>query len=129
MTIKDPTERKKLFKLNASLLLIFVVLIGGGYLAQGLDFAKATLVGCIVVAINFFLSQRLLGRLLFEKKLRVVLVLSYLFKFALSMAILFFAVTRWNMDLIGLMLGLSSIFLSVVFTTFLKVEQTEETDG
>jgi len=129
MAIKDPIEQRRLFKLNVSLLLVFAVLVGGGYAVEGLDFAKATLLGCIVVAINFFLSQRLLDRLFFEKKLRVSLVLSYLFKFALSVAVLFFAVTRWNMNVIGLMLGLSSIFLSVVLTTFFKVEHHEEKDG
>ncbi len=128
MTIKNPIERKRLFRLNLSLLLIFAVLVGGGYLAQGLDFAKAILVGCIVVAINFFLSQRLIGQLMVEKKMRAALLLSYLFKFALSVTILFFAVTRWNMDLIGLMLGLSSIFLSVVLSTFFR-GSPEESDG
>lgn len=129
MAIKDPIERKRLLKLNLSLLIIFAVLVGGGYAFQGLDFAKATLVGCIVVAINFFLSQRLLGQLLLEKKMRGVLVLSYIFKFALSMVILFLAVTRWDMDLIGLMLGLSSIFLSVVISPLLRGVQPEEENG
>jgi len=126
--MKDPIERKRLFQLNLSLMLIFVALVAGGYAAQGLDFAKATLVGCIVVAINFFLSQRLLGRLLVEKKMQAALLLSYLFKFALSVAILFFAVTRWNMDVIGLMLGLSSIFLSVVLSTFFRATPEESND-
>ena len=120
MAIKDPIEKKRLLKLNLSLLLVFVTLTGGGYVVEGLDFAKATLVGCVVVAINFFLSQRLIGQLMVEQKMRAALLLSYLFKFALSVIILFLAVTRWNMDLIGLMLGLSSIFLSVVLSTFLR---------
>lgn len=128
MAIKDPIERKRLFQLNLSLLLIFAALVGGGYAVQGLDFAKATLVGCIVVAINFFLSQRLLGRMLIEKKMQAALLLSYLFKFALSVAILFFAVTRWKMDVIGLMLGLSSIFLSVVLSTFFRATPEEGDD-
>lgn len=128
MAIKDPTERKRLLGLNLSLILIFIALVAGGYAFQGLDFAKATLLGCIVVAINFFLSQRLLGQLLLEKKMRAVLLLSYLFKFALSVSILFLAVTRWKMDLIGLMLGLSSIFLSVVLSTFFRGTPKEKSD-
>ena len=126
--MKDPIERRRLFRLNLSLMLVFAALVAGGYAAQGLDFAKATLVGCLVVAINFFLSQRLIGQLMVEKKMRAALLLSYLFKFALSVVILFFAVTRWNMDLIGLMLGLSSIFLSVVLSTFFRGTSEESDD-
>ncbi|MFH2129825.1 MAG: ATP synthase subunit I [bacterium] len=128
MTIKDPIEKKKIVRLNLTLLLIFAGLIGGGYAFKGVDFAKGTLVGCIVVAINFFISQRLLGQLILEKKLQVRLLLSYLFKLTLSIVILFLAVTRLKVDLIGLMLGLSSIFFSVVLSTLFK-GTPEKTDG
>ncbi len=128
MSIKDPIEKKRIFHLNLSLFAIFVALVGGGYAYGGVDFAKATLVGCVIVAINFFLSQRLLGRLLLEKKMQAALLLSYLFKFALSVGILFMAVTRWKMDVIGLMLGLSSIFLSVVLSTFFRATPEESGD-
>lgn len=125
MTIKDPIEKKKVFRLNLSLLAIFALLVGGAYAVEGLDFAKATLVGCIVVAINFFMSQRLIGKLILEKKLQARLLLSYLFKLTLSVVILFVAVTRLNMDPMGLMLGLSSIFLSVVLSTIFKGDAGE----
>ncbi len=128
MKIKDPIEKTRVLKLNLSLLFIFVVLIGGGYAAVGVDFAKGTLIGCVVVAINFFISQRLIGKLILEKKLQVNLLLSYFFKLALSIIILFLAVTRLKTDLIGLMLGLSSIFFAVVLSTILKRDTPEGTD-
>ncbi len=86
------------------------------------------MIGCGVVAINFFISQRLIGKLILEKKLQINLLLSYFFKLTLSIVILFLAVTRLKVDLIGLMLGLSSIFLAVVLSTLLKRDPPEEAD-
>jgi hypothetical protein len=127
MKIKDPIEKTRVLKLNLSLLFVFAALCGGGYAVMGVDFAKGTLIGCVVVAINFFISQRLIGKLILEKKLQINLLLSYFFKLALSIVILFLAVTRLKVDLIGLMLGLSSIFLAVVLSTMIKRDPPEET--
>lgn len=128
MKIKDPIEKTRVLRLNISLWVVFVVLVGGSYAFEGVDFAKGTLIGCVVVAINFFISQRLIGKLIIQKKLQVNLLLSYLFKLTLSIVILFLAVTRLKVDLIGLMLGLSSIFIAVVLSTIFKRDHTKESD-
>ncbi|MCP4752173.1 MAG: hypothetical protein GY866_14850 [Proteobacteria bacterium] len=128
MSIKDPIERKRIFVLNVTLLAIFAALVLGGYWFQGLDFAKATLIGCIVVAINFFVSQRLISRLILEKTININLLVVYVFKLGISIAILFVAVTRLQMDPVGLMLGLSSIVFATVISTLLKRDPVEEDD-
>ncbi|NQU64412.1 MAG: ATP synthase subunit I [SAR324 cluster bacterium] len=122
----DPIEKKRVLRLNRSLWLVFVSLSGGSYAFMGIDFAKGTLIGCGVVAINFFISQRLIGKLMLEKKLQAGLLLSYFFKLTLSIVILFLAVTRLKVDLIGLMLGLSSIFCAVVLSTMIKRDPAAE---
>ncbi len=125
--IKDPTERRKVFVINLTLLSVFIILILASYGFRGLDFAKATLVGCVVVAINFFISQRLIGTLIFEKKLQASLLVAYFFKLGASVAILFVAVTELQMDIVGLMLGLSSILVSTVISTIVgKTPEIEE---
>ena len=128
MTIKDPIERRRVFVLNITLLVIFGVLILGGYWFSGLDFAKATLIGCTVVAINFFISQRLIARLIVEKKLQVNLLITYIFKLGVSILILYYAVTSLRVDSVGLMLGLSSILFATVISTLLRKtrEQPDE---
>lgn len=120
MKIKDPTEKSKLLALNISLILVFAVFIAGGYWFAGVDFAKGTLLGCFVVAINFFLSQRLVGQLLIEKTLKPALLIAYLFKFGLSGLILFLAITRWKIDIPGIMLGLSSVLIATVLSVFAR---------
>ena len=101
--------------MNLTLLTMFALLPTGGYLAIGVDFAKATLVGCLVVAINFFVSQRLLARVLREGKVQIALLALYLGKLGISATIIYFAI-EYGMNPWGLMLGLSSIFLAVVIS-------------
>ena len=126
MKIKDPIEKTRVLRLNRTLWSVFAVLSGGSYAFAGIDFAKGTLIGCGVVAINFFISQRLIRQLIPEKKLQAKLLLSYIFKLTLSIVILFLAVTRLKVDLIGLMLGLSSILFAVVLSTIIKSDPSEE---
>lgn len=126
MKIKDPHERRKVFAMNASLLAVFAVFIGGGYLYGGVDFAKGTLIGCLVVAINFFISQRLVGKLILEKSIKPNLLIAYFVKLALSVLILFVAVVKYQVHLVGLMLGLSSVIFSSVFTTLVRKNTEQE---
>ncbi|MBU2510612.1 ATP synthase subunit I [bacterium] len=127
MKIKDPTDRKRLVVLNTSLLVIFALLVLGSYWFGGVDFAKGTLVGCIVVAINFFVSQRLVGNLILEKSLNPILVIAYLAKLGVSILILFIAVIKLQVDVVGVMLGLSSVLFSSIATAFVR-KQSEPQD-
>ncbi len=120
MKIKDPIERRKVFVLNTALLLVFGLFVAGGYWFSGVDFAKGTLLGCVVVAINFFVSQRLVGQLMLEQSLKPGLLVIYLLKFGISGLIIFLAVTRWQIDIPGIMLGLSSILVASVATAFVR---------
>ena len=126
MKIKDPIEKKRLMVLNASLLIVFIGFVGGSYLLSGVDLAKGTLVGCVVVAINFFLSQRLVGQLILEGSVKPLLLIAYTFKLGFSILILFVAVVKWQLDVRGLMLGLSSFLFSVVISAFLRKPATPE---
>ncbi len=126
MKIKDPTDRKRLFVLNTSLLVIFTLLVLGGYWFGGLDFAKGTLIGCIVVAINFFVSQRLVGNLILEKTFNPILVIAYLSKLGASILILFIAIMKYDVNKIGLALGLSSILFSSIATAFVRKQSEPE---
>ena len=120
MKIKDPTERRKILVLNTSLLVVFGVFIAGSYWFRGVDFAKGTLLGCVVVAFNFFVSQRLVGQLMLEQKLNPGILVIYLLKFGLSGLLLFLAITKWQVDILGIMLGLSSIVVASVSSAFVR---------
>jgi uncharacterized membrane protein len=127
MEIKDPIERRKVLVLNTTLLIVFGVFIAGSYWFRGVDFAKGTLLGCVVVAINFFVSQRLVGQLMLEQKLKPGILVIYVLKFGISGLILFLAITKWQVDIIGIMFGLSSIVVASVSSAFVR-KQVETAD-
>ena len=125
MKIKDPTEQKKIFVLNISLIGIFAVFILGGYWFGGVDFAKGTLVGCVVVAVNFFISQQLGKKLIEEGSVKPALLIAYFLKLGVTVLIMFVAINRFQVNTWGIMFGLSSILISSVFTIFVKKQKTE----
>jgi hypothetical protein len=78
------------------------------------------LLGCVVVAINFFVSQRLVELLVLEKSLKPGVIIAYLLKFGLSGLLIFVAVVKWGLNIPGIMLGLSSVLLASVATVFVR---------
>ena len=123
--MKDPIERRRVGILNLTLLGVFLLFTMSGYIAVGLDFAKAILIGCLVVAINFFVSQRLLGKVLQKGKIPAALLTLYLGKLGISAVIIYYAI-KYRMNPWGLMLGLSSIFLAVIFSSLMRGEAVSE---
>ena len=127
MKIKDPLEQKRLTVINLTVLCVFAAISLGGYLWMGLDFAKATLLGCAVVAVNFFVSQRLLGKVLLDKKVPPGMLLLYLGKLGIPGLVIYLAVSS-GMDPWGLMLGLSSVVIASLVSSLLRgSSQAEET--
>ncbi len=125
-TLSDPIERKRILYLNVVILIVFFIFPVGAYFYSGLDFAKATLIGCGVVAFNFFLSQFLIAKIVLEKQAVFRLIVWYLIKFSVSVAILFAAVVKWKVDTIGLMIGLSSVVVSTVISALLRGDTPSE---
>jgi len=122
----NPAEAARLKKINLSLLVLFAIVIGSGELAFGLDFAKGALVGCIVVAFNFYMSQYLLARLFVPGQPRGPIVTFYLLKFGLSMAFLIVSLLYFKVDLWGVMAGLSTLFLIMLLTSFFRASTAPE---
>ena len=126
MKIKDPIEKKRFIILNVVTAAILMLFPAGGYLYGGLDFAKSTLIGCSIVAINFFVSEYILAKIILEKQPTIRLLSWYLAKLGASVVILFLAVNKWNADVVGLMLGLSSMFVSAMISSALKPQAPTE---
>ncbi|MBT4290701.1 MAG: hypothetical protein HOD92_25525 [Deltaproteobacteria bacterium] len=126
-TMKDPIERKRVISLNITLVSMFIILPLGGYFFNGLDFAKATLLGCLVVAINFFVSQRLLSRVITEGKIPKIALFIYMAKLGVSGLIIYLAIDN-DFDAWGLMIGLSSIFIAIMISSLFR-GQSSQVDG
>lgn len=119
-TKMDELEKKRVQIINYSFFGVFAVLTAGGFLIGGLDFAVGVLLGCLLVAINFFSTQKLAKKLLLEKAAQPWMILAYILKFGISIGLLFLAVTRLEIHVVGLMVGLSSIIIATVISTILR---------
>ena len=81
----------------------------------GLDFLWGTLLGCSVVGINYHWTVRFVFNLLEERKIHVVFFVVYCAKFLFSMIVLYMAINDFQINPVGLLLGLSNILLAVLF--------------
>jgi hypothetical protein len=103
----------------ALVLAVGIFMTGAGYLWRGLDFAGATLLGFCVVALNFVWTKNLIHSILFvSKKRRAWVVLSFLFKFALTAIVLYYAIVRFRVDPVGILFGLSTMLVASLLFAF-----------
>ena len=103
--------KKQLVLLNIIFSVIIAFLPILGYFISGIEFAKGTLLGVFMVALNFFGIQRIFGKVIKEK--RPIYFVSYIFKFLISIILLFVAVSVFQMDSWGIAFGLSSLFFAI----------------
>ena len=104
----------------------FLVLIGCGtvfliaaWLWGGLDFASAELLGFIVVALNVYWTKRAVKSVLFDSRPKALLTVSYLFKLGLTAFILYYGIVHYQIDPLGVLLGLTSLLLAtIIFALF-----------
>lgn len=116
----DELEKKRVQIINYSMFAVFALLIAGGFLIGGVDFGDGVLLGCLLVAVNFFSTQKLAKKLLLEKAAKPWMILAYMLKIGISIGALFLAITRFGIDALGLMVGLSSIFIATIISTILR---------
>ena len=119
MELRDPVELKKIRLINRLLLLVLIMMVGGTSLGMGAAAAKGTLIGCCVVAGNYFISQQLLKKLMFSDKLPVFFIIFYVAKLGGAVAIICFSI-KFGVDLIGLIIGLSSFWITSILSVFVK---------
>lgn len=88
-------------------------------------FTLGILLGGLISIINFYwLYQNL--RKAFEMvtdKTTSVVVFKYYIRLAVTAIVLFFVITRTSVDVIGLIVGLSIVVISIIFTTVLELSK------
>ena len=116
----DPLEKAKLKRLNLVMILSLIIINIATYFALGLDLALGSLVGCVVVGLNFFLSQRVAAKILYDEAGTSFALLIYVFKLGASVVILFVAVQKFGIRLEGILIGLSTVVIGVVINSMMS---------
>jgi ATP synthase I chain len=128
------TRRRALRRIFLLLGAVTVALAGGTWAWAGLDTARGVLLGCAVVALNLLGTAHFVGAVLAERRFKGRLIASLTVKLGLTLAVLYIAVSRWDMSPLGIVIGLSSMLIvSLLYTVFRPAEpptgEGSEADG
>ena len=89
------------------LLGISIILVAGTAIFQ-LDLMPSVMLGCAVIGFNYYWTVKFVQKLLLERKLFALDLLFILTKFAISVIVLFGALTYLKLPPMGLLIGLSN---------------------
>ncbi|MFT3921250.1 MAG: hypothetical protein QM778_01820 [Myxococcales bacterium] len=114
------TTPNNLQRLNRPLLTLAAILVSAAFGLWGSERALAALAGVIVGLANWFSLGWLMGRLvLAQRAQRAVISLLLVGKIGLLMAIVFVLLRHLKLDAVGLLWGLSVLFLGPVISALL----------
>ena len=102
------------------------LLVGGAWLARGVDFALAALVGCLLVDVNFLWTRSVVRKAFLESNPRLWLGLSYGFRIGLTTLVLYIAIRELGLHPIGIALGVSALVLASLLYAVLAVAFPEK---
>lgn len=111
--------------------LVLACLVVGGYLWQGREFALGVLVGGLVAVINFHLLHQALKGLLERPaamspeeaagRAKAFFAARQLLRFFALLAILFLLVSQGWVNIFGLVVGLSTVVLTLILAAIIEV--------
>ena len=102
------------------LLCISIILVAGTAIFQ-LDLIPSVMLGCAVIGFNYYWTVKVGQKLLLERKLFALDLLFILTKFAISVIVLFGALTYLKLPPMGLLIGLSNVVLAAIMYSFIRV--------
>jgi hypothetical protein len=118
-TAEVPTNSLGLFA--RMLTAVSVLLIGGSFFWQGIDFSIGVLLGSGIVSLNLWWTRRVVFKALRDDHPKARLWISFLFKFGLTVVILFIAILRLNIDPVGILVGISSLVITGFAFAFVRL--------
>ena len=100
--------------LSWALVAVSAALSGLGYLWGGIDFSVGVALGCLIVGLNYLWTRAVVRRVLRGEGSKGRVALSYLAKLGLTVLVLFLAILRFGVDPLAILIGVSSLFVSVM---------------
>ena len=119
-TVKKSDHIKQADFFRNLLLGISIILVAGTAIFQ-LDLMPSVMLGCAVIGFNYYWTVKFVQKLLLERKLFALDLLFIFTKFAISVIILFGALTYLELPPMGLLIGLSNVALAAIVYSFVRV--------
>ena len=119
-TVKKSSHIKQADFFRNLLLVISIILVAGTAIFQ-LDLMPSVMLGCTVIGFNYYWTVKFVQKLLLERKLFALDLLFILTKFAISVIVVFGALTYLELPPMGLLIGLSNVALAAIVYSFVRV--------
>ena len=105
-------ESRVLSRFSLILFALTPLITGVSWLIDGVDFAFAALVGCLIVDVNFLWTRSVVRKAFLEANPRLWLGVSYSFRLGLTTLVLFIAIREIGLDPLGIAVGVSALVLA-----------------
>lgn len=112
----DPIEQKRLSNINRNFAIIAVLAVAGSFWLGGVDFGLGCLLGSAVVAINHYLTKRLVAKIIFDDGSKGLALAFFVLKLALALLVVVIAVVKLKADIGGVFIGLSTIVVAMLLS-------------
>jgi hypothetical protein len=118
---KDPLQKR----LEITNWVILAVLVIGSPLFGTLRFSLGVLCGGLISVVNFHWLYRDLRTVFANQITRVkgAVMIRYFIRLAVTAVVLFWVISGEHVDVIGLVIGLSVVFMNIVLTTVLVLSK------
>lgn len=124
--VVEEEKGSKLTSIERYNIIILLILTLGSLVYKSLAITLGVFLGGVIIVINFWLIHRIIERgLLGQSKSRPIFALSYFVKFAVLATVIFVLITSQIINTLGLVVGLSTVFMSVVLDQFVQVLKKE----
>jgi len=114
-------ERSRLTSVERKNIIILLVLTLGSLIYKSSPITLGVFFGGVIITLNFWLLRRIVEGGLRTKENRPVFAFSYFFKFAALVAAIFVLINFKVVNILGLVIGLSTVFISIALDGFIQV--------
>ncbi len=101
--------------------IVLAVLTLGSIFFKSLTVTLGVLVGGIIIIVNFWFLHKIVERIIKKADKGAFFAFSYIFKFIALIAILFAVIYSGFVDILGLIVGLSTVFFGIALDGFVQV--------
>lgn len=116
--VKKESRLTSIQRNNIIILLVFTL---GSVVYKSSAVTLGVFLGGVIVILNFWFLRRIIEGGLKKGDNVVALVLSYFFKFAALVAIIFVVIYSGIVNTLGLIIGLSTVFIGIALDGFIQV--------
>ena len=119
--VNEVKEESRLASVQRNNIIILLVLTLGSIVYKSSAVTLGVFLGGVIVILNFWFLRRIIEGGFKKGDNVVALVLSYFFKFAALVAIIFVVIYSGKVNTLGLIIGLSTVFIGIALDGFIQV--------